>query len=102
MILRIFLYVRKPLEMFYVPRKRHYENIVATQKDRVVTHVNRVWIKFDNVELCHIMGISAERLTIYIARKKLMFSDFCHYNTIRNICKCHDLLDDICSLSFRS
>ena len=48
------------------------------------------------------MGISYGGLDLYITRKELEFSEFCHMDGVRNICRHRDLSDDVCSLYFRS
>ena len=76
--------------------------ISANRKDRVVTHVGGVRIEFDTFELDRILGISCEGLNLYTTRKELDFHDFRHNEGVRNVCRRHDLSDDICSLPFRS
>lgn len=59
----------------------------AIRKDRVITHVSGVRIEFDAFELSRIIGISSEGLDLYISRKELHFSHFCHLEAVRNICR---------------
>ena len=92
--------------------ERVYENLArvfysnmklsVTGKDRVVTHVGGVRIEFDIFELSSILGISNEGLYLYTSRKELYFSQFTHFEKVRNICRRHDIFNEVCSLSFRS
>ena len=81
-----------------------YSNIElsVTEKDRVVTHVGSVRIEFDVFKLSSILGIFNEGLYLYTSRKELHFSQFTHFERVRNICRWHDIFNEVCSLSFRS
>jgi len=81
-----------------------YSNMELSSSRRVelYTSVRGIRIELDEPELCSILGISYGGLDIYTARKELEFSDFCHVDGVRNICRRQDLSDDVCSLSFRS
>lgn len=59
-------------------------------------------IEFDVFEHCQIIGIHLGGLQIYTAKKKLIFSYFLHVTAVRNICRCRDLSNDVCTFSFRS
>ena len=76
--------------------------ISVNRKDRIVTHVEGVRIEFDIFKLDRILGISCEGLNLYTARKELHFSQFTHIKGVANICRCRDLSDEVCSLSFWS
>ena len=92
--------------------ERVYENLVkvfycnmeisVNRKDKVVTHVGGVRIEFDIFELDRILEISCEWLNLYTARKELHFNQFRHIEGVKNICRCRDLSDEVCSLSFWS
>lgn len=73
-----------------------------TRKIKVVTQVGGIIIESNDDELCEIFKISSEILDIYIARQELDFDEFIHVDAIRNICRCHNLSDDLCSLFFKS
>ena len=89
-----------------------YENLVrvfysnmeisSSRRVEIYTYVGGIRIAFNESELCSILGISYGGLDIYTARKELDFSDFRHVDAVRNICRCQELSDDVCSLSFRS
>ena len=77
--------------------ERVYENLVrafysnieilVNRKDRAVTYVGGVRIEFDVFELSRILEISNEGLDLYTSRKELYFSQFTHFEGIRNICR---------------
>ena len=81
-----------------------YSNIEfsSTRHVELYTSVGGIRIAFNESELCSILGISYRGLDLYTARKELSFSEFCHVDGVRNICRRRDLSNDICSLSFRS
>lgn len=62
-----------------------------TRKDRVITQVSSVRIKFDIFKLYRILGTHLGGLQIYATRKKLMFNDFRHASAVRNIYHRRDL-----------
>ena len=74
----------------------------SSRRVEIFTSVGGVRIVFNEVELCSILGIHYGGLDIYTTRKELEFSDFCHVDGVRNICRRRDLSDDLCSLPFRS
>ena len=59
--------------------------ISINRKNRVVTHVGGVRLEFDMFELGRILGISNEGLDLYTSRKELHFSQFTHFEGVRNI-----------------
>ena len=76
--------------------------ISVTRLDKIVTQVGGVPIEFDVELLNNILGISNDSHRIYTSRKAISFNSFAHHLGVRNICRCRDLTNDICNLSFRS
>ena len=89
-----------------------YENLVrvfyynmeisSSRQVQIFTSVGGIRIEFDEEDLCTILGIHYGGLDIYTIKKDFEFSDFCHVDGVRNICRRRDLSDDLCSLSFKS
>ncbi len=76
--------------------------ISATRLDRIVTHVEDVFIEFDVVDLNNNLGIPNVGHNIYTSTKALSFVDFSYNVGVRNICRCRNLTSDICTFPFRS
>ena len=76
--------------------------ISVNRKDRIITHIRGVRIEFDMFELDRILGISCEGLNLYTSIKELHFSQFTHFEGVRNICRRRNLSDEVYYLSFRS
>ena len=77
-------------------------DLSTTRQVKIITFLGGVHIEFDEVDLCSILGIQYRGLDIYTTCKELDFNDFHHVDGVRNICRCRDLFDNLCSLSFRS
>ena len=74
----------------------------AARLDRLVTYIGGVPIGLTMEDLNSILGTDHVGLELYTSRKELQFNLFSHVNAVRNICRCQDLSDDVCSLPFRS
>ena len=77
-------------------------NTSAQKENQVITNVGGVLIEFDDAELNSILRISEDRLKIYSARKVPTLDNFVHVDVVRNICRCIDLFDKVCTIHFHA
>lgn len=73
------------------------------KENRVITNVKGDFDWFDDEKLNDIFeSISGASLQIYSIRKDPEIDDFDHVEAVRNIYRCIDLIDEVCTLQFRT